>query len=240
MQKNSKIYIAAGEGCLGRAIVKKLREKGFNNLLFEPQRRIEKNKVLRLLNKLDLTSQNKVESFFQKEKPEYVFLPPAKTGGIFANSSYPADFIYQNLASEINIIHSAFKYGTKKLLFLGSACSYPKICPQPIKEGYLLTGPIEITNEPYAISKISGIELCKSYNKQYKTNFISAIPTNFYGPYDDFDEGGHVVSGLIMKFYAAKEKKNGTVKIWGTGKPKREFLFVDDVAEACIFLMENY
>ncbi|MDO8743407.1 MAG: GDP-L-fucose synthase [Candidatus Azambacteria bacterium] len=225
MKKNSKIYIAVHEGCLGRAIVKKLQEKGFSNLL---------------LKKLDLTSQRKVESFFQKEKPEYVFLPAAKTGGIFANSSYPADFIYQNLASEINIIHSAFKYGTKKMLYLGSACSYPKICKQPIKEEYLLQTPLEPTNEPYAIAKIAGIKMCQSYNRQYKINFICAIPTNFYGSEDDFTKGGHVISCLIRKFHEEKAKKSGTVKIWGTGKPKREFLFVDDVAEACIFLMENY
>lgn len=240
MQKNSSIYIAAGEGCLGKAIVRKLKEKGFRNLLFEPQRRIEKNKVLRLLNKLDLTSQRKVESFFQKEKPEYVFLPSVKTGGIFANSNFPADFIYQNIASDTNIINSALKYGTKKLLFLGSACSYPKICRQPVKEEYLLQGSLEKTNEPYAIAKIAGIKMCQSYNRQHKANFICAIPTNFYGPEDDFTKGGHVIAGLIRKFHEEKAKKSGTVKIWGTGKPKREFLFVDDIADACIFLMENY
>jgi len=225
MKKNASIYVVAGEGCLGKAIVRKLEKKGFHNLL---------------LNRLDLTSQSKVESFFRKEKPEYVFLPSFKTGGIFANSNFPADFIYQNIASDTNLINSAFKYGVKKLLYLGSACSYPKICRQPIKEEYLLTGGIEETNEPYAISKISGIKMCQSYNRQYKTNFIFAIPTNFYGPYDDFGEGGHVIASLIKKFHTAKQERKELVKIWGTGKPKREFLFVDNVADACIFLMEHY
>ncbi len=227
MKKKSLIYVACNQGFLGSAIIRKLKEKGYKNLL---------------LKKLDLLNQRAVEKFFKNWGPEYVFLPSIKTGGIFANRTYPADFIYQNTTAQTNIIHSAFKYGVKKLLFLGSACSYPKICPQPIKEDYLLTGSLEPTNEPYAVSKINGIKMCQAYNKQYKTNFICAIPTNSYGSNDNFDKGGHVIAGLIKKFYQAKMKssKNGTVKVWGTGKPKREFLYIDDIADACIFLMENY
>lgn len=228
MKKKSLIYVAANQEFIGLAIVRKLKEKGYKKLLLKTD--------------LDLTDQRVVERFFKKSKPEYVFLPSFKTGGIFANSTFPADFIYQNIVSQTNIIHSAFKYGVKKLLFFGSACSYPKMCPQPIKENYLLTGLIEPTNEPYAIAKISGIKMCQAYNQQHKTNFISAIPTNTYGLNDNFSEQGHVIAGLIKKFHQAKKKnpKNGIVKIWGTGKPKREFLYIDDVAEACIFLMENY
>lgn len=227
MKKNSLIYVASHKTFIGSAIVRKLREKGYQNLLSLSSK------------KLDLPDQRTVEIFFKKARPEYVFLPPIKTGGILANTIYPADFIYQNLASQTNIINSAFKYGVRKLLFLGSACSYPKICSQPIKENYLLTGAIEPTNEPYAISKIAGIKLCQAYNKQYRTNFISAIPTNVYGPNDDFSKDGHVIASLIRKFHQAK-KEGGAVKIWGTGKPKREFLYIDDLADAIIFLMRNY
>ncbi len=230
MKKDSLIYIAVHEGFLGSAIVKNLKESGHKNL------------ILKTGKQLDLFSQKAVELFFKNKKPEYVFLPPIKTGGILANTTYPADFIYQNMVSQINIIQVAFKYRVKKLLFLGSACSYPKRCPQPIKEECLLTGPIESTNEQYAIAKISGIKMCQAYNKQYGTKFISAIPTNIYGPKDDFDEGGHVVAGLIKKFHKAlgKNSKKSEVRIWGTGKPKREFIYSDDFAEACVFLMNNY
>jgi len=225
MKKNSLIYVACHRGFIGSAIVRKLKEKGYKKFLLKTD--------------LDLTNQAAVEKFFKNSKPEYVFLPSIKEGGILANTVYPADFIYQNIMAQSNVINSAYKYGIKKLLFLGSACSYPKFCPQPIKEKYLLTGSIESTNEPYAIAKISGIKMCQSYNKQYKTNFISAIPTNTYGPYDNFRKEGHVIAGLIKKFYQAKIE-NGTVKIWGTGKPKREFFYIDDVADACIFLMNKY
>jgi len=227
MKKNSLIYTACCDGLIGSAIVRKLKEEGYKNLLWKPNR------------ELDLTNQRAVDFFFKKFKPEYVFLPSIKEGGILANAIYPADFIYQNIMVQSNVINSAYKHNIKKLLFLGSACSYPKFCPQPIKENYLLTGSIESTSEPYAIAKISGIEMCQSYNKQYKTNFISAIPTNAYGPYDNFEGEGHVIAGLIKKFHQAKIK-NGIVKIWGTGKPKREFLYIDDVADACIFLMNKY
>lgn len=224
LNKKSKIYVAGYDGFMGGAIVRKLDRKGYKNILFK---------------KVDLLNQKAVENFFKKEKPKYVFLPQIKSGGILANTKYPADFIYQNLVAQTNIINAAFKNGTKKLLFLASSCSYPKICRQPIKEEYLLTGAPESTNEPYAVAKISGIKMCQAYNNQYKTNFISAIPTNAYGPFDDFSDQGHVIAGLIKKFHKAK-KETGAVKIWGTGKPKREFLYIDDVAEACIFLMKNY
>ena len=225
MEKNSLIYVACHRGFIGSAIVRKLKEKGYKKFLLKAD--------------LDLTNQTAVEKFFKNSKPEYVFLPSVKEGGILANTVYPADFIYQNIMAQSNVINSAYKYGIKKLLFLGSACSYPKFCPQPIKEKYLLTGSIESTNEPYAIAKISGIKMCQSYNKQYKTNFISTIPTNTYGPYDNFGKEGHVIAGLIKKFHQAK-MKNGVVKIWGTGKPKRGFFYIDDVADACIFLMNKY
>jgi len=225
MKKNSLIYVACHRGFIGSAIVRKLKEKGYKKFLLKAD--------------LDLTDQTAVEKFFKNSKPEYVFLPSIKEGGILANTIYPADFIYQNIMTQSNVLNSAYKYGIKKLLFLGSACSYPKFCPQPIKEKYLLTGSIESTNEPYAIAKISGIKMCQSYNKQYKTNFISTIPTNTYGPYDNFGKEGHVIAGLIKKFHQAK-MKNGVVKIWGTGKPKRGFFYIDDVADACIFLMNKY
>ena len=228
MEKNSLIYIANSNGFIGSAIARKLKEQGYENLLLKSN------------SELDLLDQKAVETFFENSKPEYVFLPSFKTGGIKANSAYPADFIYQNIVTQTNVMHAAFKNSVKKLLFLGSACSYPKMCPQPIKEEYLLTGSIEPTNEPYALAKISGLKMCQAYNRQYKVNFISAIPTNTYGPEDNFDEGGHVVAGLIRKFHQAKMNSQETVKIWGTGKPKREFIYIDDIAEACIFLMNNY
>lgn len=227
MRKDSLIYIACHEEIICSAIVRKLKEKGYKNLLCKSQK------------ELDLINQRSTETFFKKFKPEYVFLPSIKEGGILANATYSADFIYQNIMVQSNIINSAYKYGTKKLLFLGSACSYPRICPQPIKEKYLLTGTLESTNEPYAIAKISGIKMCQAYNRQYGTNFICTIPTNTYGPNDNFEDGGHVIAGLIKKFHQAK-MKNGVVKIWGTGRPRREFLYVNDVADACIFLMNKY
>lgn len=228
MKKNSLIYVADHKTFIGSALVRKLKEKGYKNLL------LPKN--------LDLILQKAVETFFKKAKPEYVFLPSARSGGIQANINFPAEFIYQNTQIQTNIINAAFRFGVRKLLFLGSACSYPKICRQPIKEEYLLTGPVEKTSEPFAIAMIGGIKMCESYNRQYKTNFIAAIPTNAFGPGDDFSESGHVIAGLIRKFHkAAKERpEKAEVRIWGTGKPKREFLYVDDLAEACLFLMRNY
>jgi GDP-L-fucose synthase len=230
MKKNSLIYVAAHEELLGFSIAEKLKEKGYKNV------------ILKTAKELDLTDQGEVGSFFRKNKPEYVFLPSVKSGGISANSAYPADFIYQNIACQTNVIDSSFRYGVKKLLFLGSACSYPKICLQPIKEEYLLTGTIEPTNESYAIAKIAGIKMCQAYSKQHKKNFIAAIPTNVYGPGDDFGPGGHVVAGLIKRFDEALKNNNedSEIKIWGTGKPKREFIYSEDFAEACLFLMNNY
>jgi GDP-L-fucose synthase len=230
MKKNDLIYVAAHEDLIGAAIIRKLKEKGYKNLILKKDA------------ELDLTRQKETENFFGKIRPKYVFLPSVKTGGIFANKTYPADFIYQNLSSQTNVIQSAFKSGAKKLLFLGSACSYPKMCPQPIKESCLLDGQIEPTNEAYAVAKIAGIKMCQSYNKQYKTNFICAIPTNTYGPNDHFDQGGHVIPGLIRKFYQANAERysKSLLEVWGTGKPQRDFLYVDDIADACIFLMNKY
>lgn len=229
MEKDSKIYIAGHRGLVGSALKRKLESKGYTNLLFRTHK------------ELDLTNQQAVNEFFKQEKPEYVFLAAAKVGGILANSTYPAEFIYENLMIESNIIHAAYKYGVKKLLFLGSSCIYPKLAPQPLKEEYLLTGPLEETNEAYAIAKIAGIRLCKHYNQQYGTNFISVMPTNLYGPNDNFDlETSHVMPALIRKFHEAKVNKKPEVVVWGTGKPLREFMHVDDMADACVFLMENY
>lgn len=197
--------------------------------------------MFRTHKELDLTNQQAVNSFFAEEKPEYVFLAAAKVGGILANSTYPAEFIYENLMIEANIIHAAYKYGVKKLLFLGSSCIYPKFAPQPLKEEYLLTGELEETNEAYAIAKIAGIRLCKHYNQQYGTNFISVMPTNLYGPNDNFDlKSSHVMPALIRKFHEAKINKEPEVIVWGTGNPRREFLHVDDMADACVYLMENF
>jgi GDP-L-fucose synthase len=229
MNKDSKIYVAGHRGMVGSAIVRNLQEKGYTNIIYRTS--IE----------LNLIRQKEVEKFFKEEKPEYVFLAAAKVGGIHANNIYPAEFIYNNLMIESNIIHSAYKSGARKLLFLGSSCIYPKKAPQPIKEEYLLTDLLESTNEAYAIAKIAGIELCKFYRRQYDCDFISAMPTNLYGINDNFDlETSHVLPALIRKFHEAKKNGKKEVVIWGTGKPKREFLYVDDLADACIHLMNNY
>ncbi|MDY0129041.1 MAG: GDP-L-fucose synthase [Methanosarcina vacuolata] len=229
MDKNSKIYVAGHRGLVGSALKRRLESKGYSNL------------ILRTHRELDLTNQQEVNEFFEREKPEYVFLAAAKVGGILANNTYPAEFIYENLMIEANIIHASYRYGVKKLLFLGSSCIYPKLAPQPLKEEYLLTGPLEETNEAYAIAKIAGIRLCKHYNQQYGTNYISVMPTNLYGPNDNFDlETSHVMPALIRKFHEAKTKNEPEVIVWGTGKPLREFLHVDDMADACVYLMENF
>ncbi len=229
MNKDSKIYIAGHRGLVGSAILRKLRQAGYQNLVFKPSC------------ELDLREPAQVDEFFKAEKPEYIFLAAAKVGGIYANKTYPADFIYDNLMIQANVIERAYKYAAKKLLFLGSSCIYPKQAGQPIKEEYLLSGKLEPTNEAYATAKIAGIELCRAYNKQHNTNFISAMPTNLYGPNDNFDlEEAHVIPALIRKFHEAKLKDREEAVIWGTGKPKREFLYVEDLADAAIFLMENY
>lgn len=229
MNKNSKIYVAGHRGLVGSAIVRNLEERGYTNI------------ICRTHKELDLTRQADVEKFFAEEKPEYVFLAAAKVGGIHANNTRPAEFIYENLMIESNIIHSAYKYGVKKLLFLGSSCIYPKFANQPIKEEYLLTGELEPTNEAYAIAKITGIELCKFYRRQYGRDFISAMPTNLYGINDNFDlETSHVLPALIRKFHEAKINNQEEVVMWGTGKPLREFMYVDDLADALVHLMVNY
>jgi GDP-L-fucose synthase len=229
MEKHSRIFVAGHKGLVGSAILKNLKEKGYENL------------ILKSHEELDLVDQKAVEDFFRNEKPEYVFLAAAKVGGIKANSNFPADFIYINLMIQNNVIHSSYKYGVKKLLFLGSSCIYPKICPQPMKEEYLLSGYLEKTNEAYAIAKIAGLKMCQFYNKQYGTNFISVMPTNLYGPNDNFDlENSHVLPALIRKFHEAKIYNRPYVVIWGSGKPLREFLYVDDLADACVYLMEKY
>ncbi len=229
MDKNSKIYVAGHRGLVGSALKRRLESKGYSNL------------ILRTHKELDLANQQEVNEFFEREKPEYVFLAAAKVGGILANNTYPAEFIYENLMIEANIIHASYRYGVKKLLFLGSSCIYPKLAPQPLKEEYLLTGSLEETNEAYAIAKIAGIRLCKHYNQQYGTNYISVMPTNLYGPNDNFDlETSHVMPALIRKFYEAKINNEPEVIVWGTGKPLREFMHVDDMANACVYLMENY
>jgi GDP-L-fucose synthase len=229
MNERSRIYLAGHRGLVGSALKRKLESKGYSNLIFRTHR------------ELDLTNQKAVNEFFEQEKPEYVFLAAAKVGGILANNTYPAEFIYENLMIEANVIHASYTYGVKKLLFLGSSCIYPKLAPQPLKEEYLLTGPLEETNEAYAIAKIAGIRLCKHYNQQYGTNFISVMPTNLYGPNDNFDlETSHVMPALIRKFHEAKVRNEPEVVIWGTGKPFREFLHVDDMADACVYLMENF
>lgn len=257
MNKNSKIYIAGHRGLVGSAIVKNLESKGYTNLIYRTHK------------ELDLTNQKDVEKFFESEKPEYVILAAAKVGGIVANNTYRADFIYENLAIQNNVIHNAYKYEVKKLLFLGSTCIYPKEAPQSMPEDCLLTSPLEYTNEPYAIAKIAGIKMCESYNLQYNTNFISVMPTNLYGPNDNFDlEKSHVLPALIRKIYLAKLLDEGntqavlddlnlsfieelneylekfgvtknSVEIWGSGKPRREFLYSEDMADACVFILEN-
>ncbi|EOU1826573.1 GDP-L-fucose synthase [Clostridium perfringens] len=229
MNKNSKIYVAGHRGLVGSAIVRNLQEKGFNNI------------ICRTHKELDLTNQNEVRKFFEEERPEYVFLAAAKVGGIHANNTYPADFIYENLMIQNNVIKAAHDFEVKKLLFLGSTCIYPKMAPQPIKEDYLLTGSLEETNEAYAVAKIAGLEMCKFFKRQYGDNFISCMPTNLYGPNDNFDlKNSHVLPALIRKFHEAKVNNSEVVEVWGTGNPLREFLYVDDMADACVFLMENY
>ncbi len=229
MENNSKIYVAGHRGMVGSAIVRKLTAEGFTNI------------VTRTSSQLDLRDQNAVNEFFEQEKPHYVFLAAAKVGGIVANNTYRADFLYENLMIECNVIHAAHAHDVRKLLFLGSSCIYPKMCPQPIKEEYLLTGPLEITNEPYAIAKIAGLKLCENYRSQYDRNFISVMPTNLYGPNDNYDlKNSHVLPALIRKFFEAVRDHKETVEIWGSGKPMREFLHVDDLADACFFLMQTY
>ncbi|MBL1233118.1 MAG: GDP-fucose synthetase [Flavobacteriales bacterium] len=229
MNKSDKIYVAGHNGMVGSAIVRQLKSNGFTNLLVKPSK------------ELDLTNQQAVNSFFETEKLDYVFLAAAKVGGIHANNVYRADFLYQNLMIEANVIHAAYLNKVTKLLFLGSSCIYPKMAPQPLKEEYLLTGFLEATNEPYAIAKIAGIKLCESYRRQYGCNFISAMPTNLYGPNDNYDlNNSHVLPALIRKFHTAKLENQLQVEIWGTGTPLREFLHVDDLAAACLFLMKNY
>ena len=229
MNKDSKIYVAGHRGLVGSAIVRNLEEKGYTNI------------ICRTHKELDLTNQEAVRKFFETEKPEYVFLAAAKVGGINANNTYPADFIYENLMIQNNVIKAAHDFNVTKLLFLGSTCIYPKMAPQPIKEDYLLTGSLEETNEAYAVAKIAGLEMCKFFKRQYGDNFISCMPTNLYGPNDNFDlKSSHVMPALIRKFHEAKVNGEETVEVWGTGTPLREFLYVDDMADACVFLMENY
>lgn len=229
MEKNSKIYVAGHNGLVGSALVRNLQKRGFINI------------IKKRSNELDLTQQANVEAFFEKEKPEYVFLAAAKVGGINANNIYPAEFIYINLMIEGNVIHSAYKNNVKRLMFLGSGCIYPRIVPQPIKEEYILTAELEKTNEAYAVAKIAGLKLCQYYNKQYGTNYISTMPCNLYGPGDNFNlENSHVVPALMRKLHEAKINKKDEVTLWGTGAAMREFLHVDDMADACVFLMENY
>jgi len=229
MEKTAKIYVAGHKGLVGSALVRALQAAGYSNLL------------LRTSRELDLTRQHAVEHFFRTERPEYVFLAAARVGGIWANSTRPAEFIYQNLMIETNVIQAAKETGVKKLLFLGSSCIYPKLAPQPLKEEYLLTGALEPTNQAYALAKIAGIEMCRSYNLQYGTHYISVMPTNLYGINDNFDlESSHVLPALLRKFHEAKVNGKQQVVVWGTGSPVREFLHVDDLASACLFLMENY
>ena len=229
MEKSSKIYVAGHRGMVGSAICRKLNQNGFENI------------ITRTSAELDLRSQEDVRNFFQTEKPDYVILAAAKVGGIQANNIYRAEFLYDNLMIEANVIHSSYENKVKKLLFLGSSCIYPKMAPQPLKEEYLLTDQLEPTNEPYAIAKISGIKLCEAYRDQYGCNFISAMPTNLYGSNDNYDlNNSHVLPALIRKFHEAKIENKKEVEIWGTGSPKREFLHVDDLAEACFHLLENY
>lgn len=229
MEKDAKIYVAGHRGLAGSSIVRLLKQKGYQNL------------VLRTSSELDLRDQQAVKEFFEEEKPAYVFLAAAKVGGINANRLYPATFLYDNLCIQNNVIHQSYKNGVKKLLFLGSSCIYPKNAPQPIKEEYLLSGYLEPTNDAYAVAKIAGIKMCQSYHKQYGCNFISVMPTNLYGPGDNYDlENSHVLPALLRKFHEAKINQEPTVTIWGTGRPRREFLHVDDLAAACYFLMENY
>jgi GDP-L-fucose synthase len=229
LEKQAKIYVAGHRGMVGSAIVRKLQSEGFENL------------ILKTSSELDLKNQLEVASFFQNEKPDYVFLAAAKVGGIVANNTYRADFLYENLQIQNNVIHQAYLNNVKKLLFLGSSCIYPKLAPQPLKESYLLSGYLEPTNEPYAIAKIAGIKMCEAYRAQYLCNFISVMPTNLYGPNDNYSlENSHVLPAMIRKFYEAKKENKPFMELWGSGSPMREFLHADDLAEACLFLMENY
>ncbi len=229
MQKDAKIFVAGHRGLVGSSILNALIKKGFTNLVYKTSK------------ELDLRDKQMVDQFFEEEKPEYVFLAAAKVGGIVANNEYPADFIRDNLLIQTNVIDAAYRNQVKKLLFLGSTCIYPKMAPQPLKEEYLLTGELEPTNAPYAIAKIAGINMCQSYNRQYGTQYISAMPTNLYGPNDNFDlHTSHVLPALIRKFHEAKERNAPYVEVWGTGNPKREFLYSEDLADACLYLMENY
>ena len=228
MEKTARIYLAGHDGLVGSAIKRRLEEEGYTQI------------ITRSLNELDLRRQDATEDFFARERPEYVFLAAAKVGGIIANNTYPAEFIYDNLIIEANIISAAHRTGVKKLLFLGSSCIYPKFAPQPMTEDSLLTGILEPTNEPYAIAKIAGIKMCQAYRRQYGCNFISVMPTNLYGPGDNFDlETSHVVPAMLRKFHEAKTRGDKTVTLWGTGAPRREFLHVDDLADACVFLMQS-
>ncbi len=228
MLKETKIYVAGHRGMVGSAIIRQLQDKGYTNI------------ITRTHQELDLTSQIAVFEFMQREKPDYIVLAAAKVGGIQANNTYRAEFIYQNLMMEANVIHAAWQAGVNRLLFLGSSCIYPRDCLQPIKEEYLLTGPLEQTNEPYAIAKIAGIKLCESYNRQYATQYISVMPTNLYGPNDNYDlNNSHVLPALIRKAHEAKVRGDNTLVVWGSGKPMREFLYVDDMADACVYLMEQ-
>jgi GDP-L-fucose synthase len=229
MDLNDKIYVAGHNGLVGAAIVRLLKKEGFSNI------------VTRSSSELDLRNNNEVVNFFEAEKPSYVFLAAAKVGGILANKNYPASFIYDNLCIQNNVIHTAYESGVKKMLFLGSSCIYPKNAPQPINESYLLSSYLEETNEPYAVAKIAGIKMCQSYSKQYGCNFISVMPPNLYGPGDNYDlENAHVLPALLRRFHEAKMRGEKSVVVWGTGKPMREFLFVDDAARACLFLMKTY
>ena len=229
MNKDSKIYVAGNRGLVGSAIVRNLKKKGYTNI------------IGRTHSQLDLMNENAVENFFEKEKPEYVVLAAAKVGGIQANKLNPTDFIYENMQIQNNVIKAAHDYKVTKLLFLGSSCIYPKLCPQPIKEEYLLSGYLEETNEAYALAKIAGLKMCQFFKRQYGDNFISCMPTNLYGPNDNYDlNNSHVMPALIRKFAEAKANNEASVEVWGTGKPLREFLYVDDMADACVFLLENY
>jgi GDP-L-fucose synthase len=229
MHSDDKIYVAGHRGMVGSAIVRKLRSEGFTNI------------VTRTFNELDLKVQREAEVFFSEEKPDYVFLAAAKVGGIVANSTYRAEFLYDNLMIQNNVIHQSYVHGVKKLLFLGSSCIYPKLAPQPLKEDALLTGLLEPTNEPYAIAKIAGIKMCDAYRDQYRCDFISVMPTNLYGPNDNYDlKNSHVLPALIRKFHEAKVSNLDSVEIWGTGSPMREFMHVDDLASACFYLIQNY
>ncbi len=229
MQKESKIYIAGHRGMVGSAIYRNLVSAGFSNIIF------------RTSQELDLRNQQATADFFTEEKPEYVFMAAAKVGGIHANNTYRADFLYENLMVQNNVIHAAYQHKVKKLMFLGSSCIYPKLAPQPLKEEYLLTGELEQTNEPYAIAKIAGIKMCEAYRAQYGCNFISVMPTNLYGPNDSYDlNNSHVLPALIRKFHDAKENNIPFVEIWGTGTPMREFMHAEDMADACVYLMKNY